>query len=269
MIRVFLAALVFFSAVLYFIPRGGIDGAPSIQYLWQYDLSEGLAPAQPPGIEAGALNFNAVLFSEGEERFIVGPGGSRVPIESGDRVFVPFLGHGYFRYARLGRQVAFHSARGEELWVKDFISYPISDERGELVLLLTGDNNRVDLIDQNGNATGSGSVAGSFMTDFDFAARAPAALIAFAGGGIHLLDAAGNVLWHERLEGENESGPFFVKSAALGPDGRLMASCGRDGTVRLWDVSLTFASDNTDVPVITAARVLDGHAGWVTYVAFS
>jgi WD40 repeat protein len=56
------------------------------------------------------------------------------------------------------------------------------------------------------------------------------------------------------LEGHNSR----VEAVAFSPDGKVLASCGRDKMVRLWEVS-------TGMPV----RALKGHTNWVRDVAFS
>ncbi len=70
--------------------------------------------------------------------------------------------------------------------------------------------------------------------------REPAGGVGGAGGGVAALPGGD------------------VESAAFSPDGRLIATGGRDGTARVWDV----ASGRQ-------VRALPGHLGWLMSVAFS
>lgn len=200
-------------------------------FLWQYDLRSHEETARPTDL-ARVPPFNLVYSETGGEaesdpenadavRFLKGPGVAPISLEKSDRVFAAFHGSGFFRYAKVGRELSFFGRNGEELWRKPYTAYPVSDVHGKLVMMLTGDNNRVDVIDASGNPAGVGSVAGNFMTDLDFAARKSAAAIVFSTGAVTVLNEQAKVVL--RYNHESDDQPMFVKSCALGPNATTVA----------------------------------------------
>ena len=233
MLRITGLFTVLFASLLTIFWSRSYDPAPAVAFLWHYDLLTRTESARPAELQNGAP-FNLVesnaapVDSEGEadaenkaESALVGPDAPAIARESNERVFVPFHGAGYFKYAKIGRELSFYGRSGEELWRKPYKAYPVSDVRGRLVLLLTGDNNRIDLLDANGNPNGVKSVAGNFMTDFDFASRRSAAAITFSTGTLSVIDEQGRALLN--YEYETTAQPLFVKSCALSPDAGLVA----------------------------------------------
>ncbi len=159
--------------------------------------------------------------------YLIGPAGPALGLEKSERVFAPFHGNGYFRYAKIGRELSFLARNGEELWRKPYKAYPVSDPGGDLVLLLTGDNNRIDVIDPSGNPFGVRSVSGNFMTDLDFADRRAAAALVFSTGAVTVLNEEAQAIL--RYTHESTDQPLFVKSCALGPDAQVVAIHMLDG----------------------------------------
>lgn len=256
MLRITALFLLLFSVLLVLFWSRSYTESPSVAFLYQYDLKTGQASAQPPAF-GGAAPFNLVRADSGIPSRValprnstrmqddagketandlksdadggdgpayLGPGVPGQVLESKLRYYAAFQGRGYFQYAKIGRELSFHSRRGEELWRKPYKAYPVSDARGELVLLLTGDNNRVDVIDQSGNPTGVRSVAGNFMTDLDFAVRRSAAAIVFSTGALRVLNESGELVLDYQSAASGGAGEaLFVKSCAIGPDARHVA----------------------------------------------
>ena len=232
MIRIVLFSAILFGLLLFRFPAPGYPEAPGLRYLWQYDLETGSASAPPAELGSGSESpFNLVRLPPRDRESgprLVGPGVAPVELERGALVWAPFLGGGYFVYSRIGREIRFFDRGGEELWKKEFFSYPVSDPQGRTILMLTGDASRVDFIDANGASVGLGRVHGAFLSDFAFAARTPRAVLAFLDRRLYVVDDRGRL--RLSLVEEAEDRPYFFKSAAISPDGSLVAVHALDGT---------------------------------------
>lgn len=135
---------------------------------------------------------------------------------------LPLNGSGYFQYKKIGKEISFYSPRGEILWSKPFQSYPRSSHKGNLTLLLSGDNNRVGIIDVNGNYIGAEHVDGRFLVDYAFPYNKGGAIIVFSGGEYYRIDNDGKVLYKNIID-ENNKSLFFFKSVAISPDAEFSA----------------------------------------------
>jgi len=133
---------------------------------------------------------------------------------------IPILGKGFIEYEKVGKIVSYYSADREILWQKDFKSYPKPGFEGDLILLTSGDNNRVFLSDINGNLTGEKVIDGRFLSDYSFAPKNGGAVLLFSGGEIVRLDGKGRRKFSRELGGKGFS---FYKSVAISPNGLYSA----------------------------------------------
>jgi hypothetical protein len=157
--------------------------------------------------------------SSGPVYQFLGMKGSRITLNPDERIFVPFLGQGFFKYYKAGQKVFYFSPDGETLWEKDFAAYPLTDNQSTILLLITGDGNRIDIMDKNGNPAGDQSVSGNILTQIRFAEDSSDSCIVFGTGGAFVLNSKGTV----RFSWKSESQESFSKSCNLSNDGKWAA----------------------------------------------
>jgi WD40 repeat protein len=92
-----------------------------------------------------------------------------------------------------------------------------------------------------------------------------------AGGGTSILIRPGEVRFWDYLSGKEravlaEAHQSTVWAVDFSPDGRLLASAGKDKLVKVWDLS---GADGSSEAKPREAMALQGHTSWVTDVSFS
>ncbi|MCE9501951.1 MAG: hypothetical protein K8R21_15835 [Leptospira sp.] len=132
---------------------------------------------------------------------------------------IPLLGRGFLKYYKIGKTISYFSGDNELLWEKNYKSYPRPDLTGDLILLVSGDNNQVLTIDINGNPSGIRQIDGRFLTDISFSYNG--SFLIFSGGESARLDKKGNSVYSTVFE--DKSILTFNKSSALSPNGEFAA----------------------------------------------
>jgi hypothetical protein len=215
MLRLLLISSIISGVALFYRPVS-VRELPSVYPVAKISLTTSGKPSR-----AGRSPFNGIVIERERAKYFIRPDGRSVTLDP-DRLYsVPFLGTGFFEYEKIGSTITFRGRDGEILWTKNYNSYPVPDYTGRLILLLTGDNNRVDLINSNGNPAGDLFVAGNFLSDFDFSTRRGVALLTFAGGKIYILDDSAKKIAH--YDFANPEMEIFLKSCAISPDGNEIA----------------------------------------------
>jgi len=218
MIRYLLLSMVVTMAFFYQLPET-VRELPSF-YPVAYFALDGPSQLPLPSEITATPPFNGIIENGTPPRFLR-PDAAPRELKSNSRYFAPFHGRGYFQYEKVGSKIFFNGRDGEQLWEKEFNSYPVSGPSGKLIFLLTGDNNRIELLDWSGNPIGVESISGNFLSDYDFATRTVAAALAFAGGDAYLIDEKGKVRLHHSFAAPGVQ--IFLKSCAISPDGSLIA----------------------------------------------
>lgn len=213
------AFLLLLGPLLFRFPARTVDFLPSLRFFFYESLEKGGARSETP-VEwrnKGIRPYNAIVTRRGQDQFVVSPEREK-KYEPDDLLNVPLHGEGYFVFGRVGREVKYFTREGELLWSKPYVSYPVSEPRGRVVFLFTGDANRVDIIDPSGNPAGAKKISGNFLTHHAFSMHSGRSAFVFGTGGLTVVDEKGGI-----VAAYNPEENLFFKSVALSQDGRWAA----------------------------------------------
>ena len=211
-----LAFLLILGPLLFRFPAREESFSPSINALYYYPFEGDPSPLPNSWVKESVRPFNAVWIPNGDASRLILPN-RRVDLNSEKMAFAPIHGDGYFIFQRVGSKISFLSSLGELLWKKPFPAYPVTAPSGSPVFLMTGDANRVDVLDASGNLKGVKHIAGNFLTDYKFS-RSGRTCFVFGAGGLIVIDPQGEIAF--KFESQD---PAFYKSCALSPDGQVAA----------------------------------------------
>lgn len=216
MFRLGLVLAPLFGLLLFRFPSVSIEPLPGLSHNWSFELDR--------EENSGSSHELQLLWKEGAERFIYRAGSYfSLPDEVSDqRLFVPHGGKGYFVFQRMGKEIQHRSPSGELYWKRESSAYPVSSPDGSIVLLITGDSNRVDVMDRNGIVLKESELNGSLLVDYSFShsvASGARAAVLFSDGRYYILGENGKLLLSSRISEK----PVFARSLALSENGNALA----------------------------------------------
>ncbi len=218
MFRYFLLSTIVFAGILFRFAEE-VNQAPYVEPVGFVEFNTGRHIAMQR--EAGDYPFSALSVKEADGRISVFTyDGDRLSVSDGDLVQIPVHAHGYFRYKQAGEQVYFHGLDGEILWQRELHSYPAGHPLGRMLLMITGDGNRVDILDDNGNYATIPSVSGNILNHYSFSELDESACVVFSNA-VRWIARGGDYVADYEPEYENKT--LYMKSCAASRNGKFFA----------------------------------------------
>ncbi|MCB1169652.1 MAG: hypothetical protein KDK25_04930 [Leptospiraceae bacterium] len=239
--------------ILFRYPSVDIPPMPEIAHLESGSLENAGPLSRKTGLQ--------LLWKDAGDRTIYRAGKiHKLPEEAaGNKLFVPSHANGYLVFERMGKEIQHRSPSGELYWKRESSAYPASSPDGSIILMITGDANRVDVMDQNGIIMKDSALSGSLLVDYAFSRPGAKALIRaivlFSDGKYYLLGENGRLLFHSRLEGK-----AFARSVALSGDGKTLAlHFERNGTDHLEVFEVSKSDDGIQVDSMFDTELKKNH----------
>ncbi|MBI39052.1 MAG: hypothetical protein CMF59_05595 [Leptospiraceae bacterium] len=217
MLRLGLLFFPVMALILFRYPAVSMDAQPALAQVQSAEI-------ESPG-KLSAQKVQLLWSDEGKRRIYQSGRILDLPEAATDRkIFVPYAGQGFFLFERMGKEIEHRSSTGELFWQRESSAYPVSSPDGDILLLITGDSNRVDVMDRNGILVEGSVLSGSLLVDYSFASpghsdRGASALVLFSDGRYFLLGPGGKMLYRGQVSDQ----PLFARSAALSADGKSIA----------------------------------------------
>ncbi len=220
MIRIYVLSTLLFTILLFRWPVH-FSMAPSLDSQGIISLKDGESFSLSGPWKKATNPFGATFLPSDDGGWqVIRPDGRTMHVEKGFRISVPFFVPGFFQYRNAGKELLFKSLDGELLWQRSNGSYPAPDHSGKLILLLTGDGNRVDLMDESGNILPAASISGNILSDYGFASRHSEACVVFSDS-LYFVPPGGQYI--VRITPETDSPLRFFKSCAISENGERIA----------------------------------------------
>lgn len=218
------------SIAFYFAFPKHIPFSPSIQEEWVWNKS---FKAGIPSFYGFENTKEIFAYRIGNEIYSISSNSSFKIAEESTLVEYPPMGKGFLVYKKLGNSIQFYSNEFEELWNKNYDSYPRVSPTLDMILLISGDHNQIEFLNSSGDPKGIGKLGGRFLTDFQFGYSPSTIAIQFSGGESYLLSSDGQILWKKISDSQQME---FYKSIAVSFDSKYLAVHSQKGNADFIDV---------------------------------
>ena len=136
-------------------------------------------------------------------------------INLSDMLFSPSGNGNYYAvYRKTGTEIELLNRNGDRFWKIKSLEYPYLSYNGKLVFLMSADQNRLRILDYNGNEIGRKEVFGRFCTAVAFSQEGDSGCAGFLDGSFYFISEKGLVLFAGELPGQQ-----MVKGIAVSRDG--------------------------------------------------
>ncbi len=122
------------------------------------------------------------------------------------------------KYEKTGTEVEFLNIRGERFWKVKSKEYPYLSFNGKILLLLNGDQSKVRILDNNGNAIGAREIIGRLCTIISFSRNSDFAGIGFLDGSYYILNESGEIITKDSVPANS-----LVKGISIHSTGNYIA----------------------------------------------
>ena len=217
--KFFFIFFIFFSSLFFYLKTDNYKPIQFIQKNWSFDKKTFTKSSSDTRNEKFEIDF--LQGFRGEDFFYNFKQNQKYKFSINERIEYALNGSYFLKYQKVAKEIIFLDSNYEILWKRKVASYPRMNYKGDLILFVSGNQDQVFILDENGNRIGK-LLKGIFLTDYFFSPKKSLAFILFSNGKIYKIDRETKEIFDYQLDFDKEQLHFY-KSMSVSPDIKTIA----------------------------------------------